>query len=111
MNQKMKPTPAERNEKVRQVLMSASAPLGPIEIAEKIGEDWCRWNGMGQGSAVTPALRQIGAKKSNGKWALKAAPVAESEPGCVGEMGLTPPGVMSVARWERIRAAMAVPQQ
>ena len=111
MNQKMKPTAAERNEKVRSVLLAASAPLGPNEVAERIGEDWCRWNGQGLGSAVTPALRQIGAKVGKGKWALKAAPVDEVEPGCVGEMDLVPPSVMSAARWERIKAEMAVPQK
>ena len=106
MNQKTKPTTAERNEKVRQVLLAASEPLGPGEIAAKIGESWCSWNGAGRGSAVIPALTQIGAKRSKGKWSMLAA-----EPGCVGEMGLTPPSVMSRAGWERIKAEMAVPQQ
>lgn len=109
MNQagkQIKPTTAERNEKVRQVLLAAGEPLGPGEIAAKIGEEWCSWNGAGRGSAVVPALTQIGAKRSKGKWSMPA-----TEPGCVGEMGLTPPSVMSVARWERLKAEMAVPQQ
>jgi len=102
----MKPTAAERNEKVRQVLQAASEPLGPGEIAARIGEEWCSWNGAGRGSAVVPALTQIGARRSKGKWSMPA-----SEPGCVGDLGLTPPGVMSHARWERLKAEMAVPQQ
>jgi len=106
LNQRMKPTAAERNEKVRQVLLAAGEPLGPGEIAARIGEAWCSWNGAGRGSAVVPALTQIGAKRSKGKWSLPA-----TEPGCIGEMGLTPPSVMSVARWERLKAEMAAPQK
>lgn len=72
MDQSKKPTTAERNEKVRQVLLASSEPLGPGEIAAKIGEEWCNWNGFGRGSAVMPALTQIGAKRSKGKWSLGA---------------------------------------
>jgi len=107
----MRPTAAERNEKVRQVLQAASRPLGSSEIAARIGENWCSWNGHGMGSAVLPALRAIGAKVDKGAWSLKAAPAAEPEPGCIGDMGMVPPGVMSHARWERLKAEMAVPQQ
>jgi len=113
VNQESKPaamTEEARKERVREVLRAASEPLGSVQIAERIGEAWCMWNGSGFGSAVTPLLRKVGAKKSSGKWALKAAP-AEVEPGCLGELGLTPPGVMSHARWERLKAEMAVPQQ
>jgi len=104
-------TEEARKERVREVLRAASEPLGPIQIAERIGEAWCMWNGSGFGSVVTPLLRKVGAKKSSGKWSLKAAPAAEPEPGCIGEMGLVPPGVMSAARWERLKAEMAVPQK
>ena len=107
----MKPTAVERNEKVRQVLQAASAPLDSIHIAEIIGEDWCMWNGAGRGSEITPALRAIGARSHKGKWALKSAPASEPEPGCVGDLGLVPPSVMSAARWERLKAEMAVPQK
>lgn len=114
MNQDSKPlamTEEARKERVREVLRAASEPLGAIQIAERIGEAWCMWNGTGFGSAVTPLLRKVGAKKTSGKWLLKAAPPVQVEPGCVGDLGLTPPGVMSHARWERLKAEMAVPQQ
>jgi len=110
MSKLTKPTAAERNEKVRAVLLAANAPLGPNEVAQQIGEDWCRWNGHGMGSEVLPALRAIGAKSHKGKWSMKA-PAAEPEPGCVGDLGPVPPSVMSAARWERIKAEMAVPQK
>ena len=114
MNQTNKPTAMTeqaRKERVREVLRAASEPLGPTQIAERIGEAWCMWNGTGFGSAVTPVLRRIGAKKSSGKWSLRAVPAPEVEPGCVGELGPVPPSVMSAARWERIKAEMVAPQK
>jgi len=110
-NKPAKPTAAERNEKVRQVLLAAGEPLGPTEIAARINEDWCSWNGMGLGSAVTPALRKIGAKSHKGKWELKSAPADEGEPGCVGEVGAVPPHAMTAARWAALRAEMSGQQQ
>ncbi|TQK10211.1 hypothetical protein [Herbaspirillum sp. SJZ107] len=83
MNQTNKPaamTEEARKERVREVLRTASEPLSPIQIAECIGEAWCMWNGSGFGSAVTPLLRKIGAKKSSGKWSL-GAPRLQLDPG------------------------------
>jgi len=90
LNQTNKPaamTEEARKERVREVLRAASEPLSPIQIAERIGEAWCMWNGSGFGSAVTPLLRKIGAKKSSGKWSLKARPSEES--GCAGDLMLS----------------------
>ncbi|QJD98627.1 hypothetical protein HH212_00040 [Massilia forsythiae] len=103
MDQGKKPTAAERNEKVRAVLLAAGEPLEPVEIAERIGEDWCRWNGMGMGSAVTPALRQIGAKNIKGKWALKAPQGEDAGP--IGSFDPIPHQVMRRDRWEGRHAA------
>jgi len=105
-----KPTVAERNEKVRQVLLAAGKPLDSIHIAEIIGEDWCMWNGIGRGSEITPALRQIGAKSHKGKWALKEEQNA-GDIGPTGSLDMMPHHVMPVDKWRRLKAATAVPQQ
>lgn len=112
MNQTTKPaapTEEERKEKVRQVLKAAGQPLGPIEIAARIGEDWCIWNGHGLDSELLPALRAIGAKCHKGKWSAPALAEVEPMPGPSAEP--VPFQVMTAARWERLKAAMAVPQQ
>lgn len=108
MNQTNKPaapTEEERKEKVLQVLRAAGQPLGPVEIAERINEDWCRWNGHGMGSAVIPVLRKIGARINNGKWALKEAPRAR-DIGPTGNLDFAPHHVMPVDKWHRIQAGL-----
>lgn len=105
MDQAKKPaamTEEARKERVREVLRAASDPLSPIEVAERIGEGWCMWNGSGFGSAVTRLLRKVGAKKSSGKWSLTAA--SAPEPGCIGDFGVTPLHVMSAAKWNAVKA-------
>lgn len=107
MNQTTKPaapTEEERKEKVRQVLKAAGQPLGSIEIAERIGEDWCMWGGLGFGSAVAPLLRKIGAKKGKGKYSLPAAAEVEAMPGASAEP--IPFHAMSVDSWNRIKAGL-----
>lgn len=100
----------ERAEKVRQVLLAAGEPLGPVQIAERINERWCMWNGVGMGSAVTPVLRKIGARINKGKWSLKAAEPA-GDIGPTGSLDMMPHHVMPVDSWRRIKAAIAAPQQ
>jgi len=100
-----KPTAAERNEKVRKVLLAASAPLDSIHIAEIIGEDWCMWNGIGRGSEITPALRQIGARSSKGKWSLEE-PERAADIGPTGNLDLMPHHVMPLDSWKRIKEGL-----
>lgn len=64
------PTGAEvRNEKVRAVLRAATHPLGPTEIARRIGEKWC-CDGYPLSSAIVPICRRIGAVGVNGQYTL-----------------------------------------
>lgn len=75
MNQTQKPAGASaehRNEKVRAVLLAASEPLGPTEIARRVNEPWCGAGGYPSSAAVTPVLRRIGAIANNGRYELKA---------------------------------------
>lgn len=65
-----------RNEKVRSVLLAATEPLGPTEIASRIAEEWCCYDGKshyGKSAAITPVARRIGAINTNGKYSLAAA--------------------------------------
>ena len=94
---------AARGEKVRQVLQVAGEPLGPIQVAERIGEDWCMWNGSGRGSAVMKLLRNVGTKRG-GKWVPKE-PEPTVDIGPTGSLDLMPHHVMPVDSWRRIQAA------
>lgn len=107
MNQTNKPaapTEEERKEKVLQVLRAAGQPLGPVEIAARIGEDWCMWNGSGMGSAVINLLPKVGAKRA-GKWVPKDAEGA-ADIGPIGSLGPMPHHVMPVDKWRRIQAGL-----
>lgn len=62
---------AERDEKVRAVLMAATEPLGPTEIARRVGEPWCGSGNYWQSAPITPICRRIGARRvGNGKYTL-----------------------------------------
>lgn len=62
----------ERDEKVRAVLLAASEPIGPTEIARRIGEPWCCFGDYGTSAPITPICRRIGAiRVGNGKYTLK----------------------------------------
>ena len=58
----------DRDEKVIAILRTSSLPLGPTEIARRIGEAWC--GGLSHqypsSSAIMPVLRRIGAVKEDG---------------------------------------------
>lgn len=71
MNQKTKPTAAERNEKVRKVLATSLRPMTPSEIAIQIREPWC-YDGWPSTAAISPVCKRIGATSEKGKWTLKA---------------------------------------
>jgi len=62
----MKATTEERNAAVLAVLKDASEPLGPTEIARRIGQPWCVFGRYAQSSAVSPILKRIGAIRHNG---------------------------------------------
>lgn len=48
------------DEKVLFVLRNATQPLGPTEIARRIGEPWCIGDGdYPQSSAINPILKRI----------------------------------------------------
>lgn len=60
----------DRDNKVRAVLEAAKEPLGPTEIARRIGEEWCSPGGKNEyplSSAIVPVLRRIGAVKADGR--------------------------------------------
>ena len=74
MNQTKTPVPsaAERNEKVRKVLLAANCPLSPSEIASRINEPWCCWGPRaGMSAPISPVCKRIGAIGNKGKWTLK----------------------------------------
>jgi len=61
----------ERKNKVRAVLLAATEPLGPSEIARRIGEPWCGMNGpfsYPSSAAIVPVLRRIDAVGLRGKY-------------------------------------------
>lgn len=64
---------SERDEKVRAVLAAATEPLGPTEIARRIGEHWCTIKGRWpQSNVIVPVLRRIGAVAvAKGRYALQ----------------------------------------
>lgn len=66
---------AERNEQVLAVLMVATEPIGPTDIARQINADWCRFVGDQSGkfyyqsAPVSMVLKRIGAvRHPGGKW-------------------------------------------
>ena len=69
-----------RNDLVRAVLLAATEPLGPTEIARRVDQPWCVIKGDGfppfaQSAPITPILRRIGAVGFKGKYMLpKVAP-------------------------------------
>lgn len=60
----------DRDNKVRAILEAASEPLGPTEIASRIGDEWCMPGGAEYGipmsNAIVPVLRRIGASSELG---------------------------------------------
>jgi len=58
----------DRDNKVLAVLAAANEPLGPTEIARRIGEEWCFGGEYGypSSSQIVPILRRIGAVKADG---------------------------------------------
>lgn len=62
----------EREDAVRKVLMAATEPIGPTEIARRIGEPWCCDGHYGLSAPITPICRRIGARRvGNGKYTLQ----------------------------------------
>ena len=61
----------DRDNKVRAVLEATSVPLGPTEIARRIGEAWCMLGGYPMSSAIVPVLRRIGAIGERGKYTMR----------------------------------------
>jgi hypothetical protein len=66
------PSDAERNERVRKVLMAAAFPMDAKEIGRRIGEPWCCYGREGMGESIKPVCKRIGAVEKKGKWTLKA---------------------------------------
>lgn len=70
------PNQAEaRNELVRAVLLAATEPLGPTEIARRINQPWCvikddGFPAFAMSAPITPILRRIGAIGIKGKYML-----------------------------------------
>ena len=62
-----------RDKQVIAILRSAPEPLGPTEIARRIGEPWCLYDGgYPQSSAINPILKRIGAiRVGSGQYKLK----------------------------------------
>jgi len=64
----------DRDNQVRAVLATAEKPLGPTEIARRVGQAWCGGlpGDYGLSSAVVPVLRRIGATRvGTGQYILK----------------------------------------
>jgi hypothetical protein len=72
MDQTKKSQAEDRNAQVRAVLLAASEPLGPSEVARRVGKTWCNAGAYPSSAAVTPVLRRIGAVGVKGKYTLKA---------------------------------------
>ena len=72
----------DRDNKVRAVLDAASEPLGPTEIARRIGDEWCMPGGAEYGipmsSVIVPVLRRIGAVGDRGKYTIARGPNPEN---------------------------------
>lgn len=60
----------DRNNKVLKVLQEAGQPLGPTEIARRISEDWCMFQGSPQSAVILPVLKKIGAVNTGSGWAM-----------------------------------------
>ena len=60
----------DRDNKVHEILATATEALGPTEIARRIGEDWCGGGKFGYplSSTIVPILRRIGAIKAEGQF-------------------------------------------
>lgn len=56
----------DRNAKVRAVLLAATEPIGPTEIARRINELWCKADSYFLSSSIAPVLKRIGAVRHNG---------------------------------------------
>jgi hypothetical protein len=66
----------ERDRKVLKVLQDAAEPLGPTEIARRVGEEWCApKGGYPLSAAITPICRRLGLPSVRGKY---SAPKVES---------------------------------
>ena len=67
-------TADQRNAIVRAVLAHASEPMGPSDIARKVGQSWCVHEcNFPNSSAIVPVLRRIGAvRHSGGKYTSPA---------------------------------------
>ncbi len=70
----------DRDNKVRAVLEAASEPLGPTEIARRIGEKWCCMPGLDNpmSCVIVPVLRRIGAVGDRGKYTIARGPNPEN---------------------------------
>lgn len=62
-------TAQEKNEQVLAVLAKAEGPLTPTEIAFRIRQPWCEYQGWPQSNSINPVLKRIGAiSPVRGKW-------------------------------------------
>lgn len=65
----------DRDNKVRAALEETSVPLGPTDIARRIGEKWCMPGGAVSGypmsNVIVPVLRRIGATGERGKYTMR----------------------------------------
>lgn len=60
----------DRNNKVLRVLKDAGQAIGPTEIARRINEDWCMFQGTPQSAVIFPVLKKIGAVNTGNGWIL-----------------------------------------
>ena len=57
----------QKNAAVLAVLNAATEPLGPTEIARRVSQPWCIYEGRDpNSSAIVAVLRRIGAVRHNG---------------------------------------------
>ncbi len=61
----------DRNNKVLKVLQEENSPIRPGDIARRINEDWCLFNGNPQGAVILPVLKRIGAVNVGNGWVIK----------------------------------------